>query len=142
MIDVLEMYSEAQSLTGTAASTDHKDNLLARQFGIGTPLEWIVSTDVASDDTTGNETYVATFQTASDDAFTSPVTHATITITGGDAVNTVYRQTLPQDTTYLRYSRVYYTLGGTTPSVTLTSYVMPLGAVPARYEYASAYTVA
>jgi hypothetical protein len=120
-IDKLLEFSDSQALTATAVSTNVVNLSQDRDIGPGTPLWWVVGVEVALDGTTGDETYVATLQTDDNPSFTSPTTIATITLTRGDAVGTRYFQSLPSANE--QYLRVNYTLGGTTPLGTVSSFI-------------------
>jgi len=128
LIDAQEQFSNAQALTATVASTNVVDLGVDGDvgFGIGEPMDIVIQLDVAADDTTGNETYTAALQTDDDSAFGSAVQiGGTVTIAAGDVAGTRYFIPIPAAKEMDRYVRVYYTLGGTTPTVTVTSYLMP-----------------
>ncbi len=141
ILDAQNRYSNAQALTATAVSTDVIDHGSDRDLGIGEPMALMINTTVAPDAGTGDETYVATLQTATDEAFSSPVTLATITIDRDDAVNRIYAAGVPADTTFLRFTRVNYTLGGTTPTVTLDAHLLPQSGIENFRDYPDNVTI-
>jgi hypothetical protein len=122
IMDALLEFSDAQALTATAVSTNVIDLSADRDIGTGRALYWVISVDVALDGTTGDETYVATLQTDDNAAFSSGTTIATITMTRGAASGTRYWAGIPSANE--RYLRVTYTLGGTTPTATVSSFLL------------------
>ena len=116
----LEM-SSAQALTATAASTNYIDLTVDRDIGVGSMMYWVVHVVVAADDTTGDETYVAALETDDNTSFSSVTQLASFTIPRGTAAGTKYWIGFPNNNE--RYIRTNYTLGGTTPTVTLDSYL-------------------
>lgn len=120
-IDKLLEFSDSQALTATAVSTNVVDLTTDRDIGPGSPIWWVVNVEVALDGTTGDETYVVTLQTDDNAAFSSATTIATITMTRGDAVGKRYFVGIPSENE--RYLRVNYTLGGTTPTGTVSSWI-------------------
>ncbi len=140
-IDSQNQFSDAQALTATAASTNLIDLGIDGNLGIGEVMAVVVGVDVAADDTNSDETYSVAIQTDDNSSFSSATTLGTITITRGDAAGTRKVFLLPKDTDMERYIRLNYTLGGTTPSVTVTSFLVPADFVNATVDYASGYTV-
>lgn len=125
-LDGQNLYSDAQALTATAASTNLIDHGSDRDLGIGEPLVAVIVVDVALDDTNADETYSAVVQTDDNSSFSSAATVATFpTMTRGDAAGTRYVVPIPPDTLMEQYSRINYTLGGTTPSGTVTAFLIP-----------------
>lgn len=142
ILDAQLQFSDAQALTSTAASTNLIDLGIDRNIGIGEEMAVLLVVDVAADAANSDETYVAAIQADDNASFSSAVTVASITITRGDAAGTKYAAILPKDLTTERYMRVNYTLGGTSPSVTVTSFLVPANNIDAADAYyASGYTV-
>jgi hypothetical protein len=145
-VDREEQFSDAQALTGTAASTDLID-LGPRQgdqsvaFGVGTQMVVVIQLTVAADDANADETYVADLETDSTAAFSSATTLGTVTITRGDAAGTRYYIHVPLATTTERFIRLNYTLGGTTPSVTLDAWLAPAHSVQNDEYYENNSTI-
>ncbi len=141
-IDKLLLMSNAQALTATAASTDVIDLKNGENnLGIGTPMSVVITLDVAADDTTGDETYVAALETDSTSAFSSAATLGSVTITRGDVAGTKYVIALPADTNCEQYVRLNYTLGGTTPTVTVTAMMMPSCMIQNDVTYPGGFVV-
>lgn len=140
-VDSLLLLSDAQALTATAASTNVVDFSLDRNVGVGEPMCVVISLDVAADDADGNETYVAALQADDNDSFSSAVEIGSATITRGDVAGSKYVIVIPPDGRDEQYLRLNFTLGGTTPSVTVTAFVQPVNMLQNDYYYANGYTV-
>lgn len=119
-VDNLLEVSDAQALTASAASTDVIDLGSDRDIAPGRQIYLVVTLDVASDGTTGDETYTAAIQTDDNSGFSSATTLATVTIPRSSAAGTMFVIPVPYGNE--RYLRAYYTLGGTTPTVTLSAH--------------------
>lgn len=143
IFDILNTYSDAQALTATAASTNIIDHGSDRNMGIGTPLSVLVVVDVALDNTTTDETYTVTVQTDDNASFSSPTTVvAATTLAAGSAAGTKFVIAIPQNSVFERYSRLSYTLGGTTPTGTVTAMLVPSEFIQNEVYYPRGYTVA
>lgn len=126
ILDAQTTLSDFQALSATGASTNLIDFTKVRNLGVGEPLALVLTLDVAADATDGNETYTAQLQTDTTAAFGSPVAVGpVITITRGDAAGKKYTILLPNDASIKQFLRLNFTLGGTTPSVTLTAEIVP-----------------
>lgn len=141
IFDAYNLYSDAQALTATAASTNLIDHGSDRNIGVGEGMVVMLSLDVAADAGSSNETYVVALETDDNSSFSSAVTVGSATITRGDAAGTVYYIPLPPSTSMEQYSRLNYTLGGTTPSVTVTARLIPSKFVQNNQYYAKGYTI-
>lgn len=139
ILDAQLTYSDAQALAATAASTNVIDHGSARALGVGEPLAVVITTDVALAGTT--PTLVIALQTDSVVGFGSLTTVATTQSYSAFAIGTRIAMTLPADRTVKRFTRLNYTLGGTTPTVTLTASLVPLKDVQAENVFAGAFTV-
>jgi hypothetical protein len=116
IIDDQHLYSSAQALTGTAASTNLIDHKADRDMGIGTPLAVLITLDVAA---AAGGSYAVALQTDDNSGFSSATTIGSATITSGDAAGTRYIIQVPPSTTFERYTRLNYTVtGGCTATVT------------------------
>jgi hypothetical protein len=145
ILDSLLTLSDAQALTGTAVSTNVADLSVGapqpRQIGEGEPLGILFTVDVAADVADGNETYQFEIQT--DDASNFP-SQATI------AVRAIPRATLVAGYTFVlpipmeaveQFIRANYTLGGTTPTITVTAQIQPLSMLARFVAYNDAITI-
>lgn len=119
--DTRLLLDNAHAYTATAASSDYINLGSDRDIGPGKTLFFCVQVDVASDGTTGDETYSVALQTDDNSSFSSATDIATITIPRGTAAGTRYVIGFPFANE--QYVRTYSTLAGTTPTVTLTSWI-------------------
>lgn len=125
LTDYQATLSNDQALTATASSTNTYDSSAAYDISRGEPLGVMVTVSVAADTGDADETYSFAVVTDDSAAFSTPTTLASLTVPGaslavGDKV------ILPFHTGMEQFTRVEYTLGGTTPSVTVTSELKPL----------------
>lgn len=142
IIDRENMYSNAQPLTGSAVSTDLIDHKSDRDLGIGEPMALVIVPRNSPDGTTGDETYAAQLQTDDNSGFASPTSIGpSISIPRSSAAGLKYAIYLPPDTTLERYTRVNYTLGGTTPIVTVDAWLTTWRAIQNDAYYADAITI-
>ena len=138
LIDGEEQYSDAQALTATEVSTNVIDHGVDGDIGLGVgePVDVVIQTDVLADDTDGDETYTVTLQTDDDSAFGSPTQiGGTLTIARGTLAGVRFFIPLPPLKEFKRHSRLNYTLGGTSPSITLTAMLMLRRFVQNEAEY-------
>ena len=122
ILDSLLKFSDAQALTATADSTNVIDLSNDRDIGIGEPMGIVITVGVTADITTG--------------AIIGDVTVASASLTAGDKV------VIPLGHSNERYLQVLYTLGGTTPSVTVDAFLQPLSMIDGTVTYASGYSIA
>ncbi len=121
LIDSRLEFSVAQALTATAVSTNVVDLGQERKIGPGRSMWVVVAPVVAADDASGNETYQIDVQTDTVENFASPTVIASVTPSADLAAGS--RVVIGVPYTNQRYLRLNYTLGGTTPSVTVTSFL-------------------
>lgn len=139
-IDAQNLFSDSQALTATAASTNLIDLGVDRDIGVGEPLAVVLTVEVAADATTGNETYQVDVETDDNSSFSSASVIARRIPTAAElALGTV--MVIPLPNTNERYLRLNYTLGGTTPSVTLTAHLAPLSMVQNNRTYADGFSI-
>ena len=141
-LDKLDKLSADQAITVTAISGNVID-LGAASSGLpdGVPLELVVIVKVAADATTGDETYAFSADTSAVVGLTTPtqlgyraIPRALLTL------GSKHHIPLAQDVAMLRYLGVNYTLGGTTPTITVDAYIQPVGMaadVPKHYAIGS-----
>lgn len=141
IMDAQHLFSDSQALTSSGASTNVIDLGADRNIGMGEPMCVMISLDVAADGGNSDETYTAAIQTDDNSGFSSATTLETLTITRGDAAGTKYFHVFKPDSLVEQYLRINYTLGGTTPSVTLTAHLVPLSFVEKYVSYADGFTI-
>ena len=141
ILDKLLQLSDSQALTTTAVSTNVIDLGEDRNIGIGTSMSILVCLEAAADDADGDETYSAVLQTATDEAFTSPVEVISRAIPAGAAVGSKYVLPLPADLGADRFLRLNFVLGGTTPGVTVSAYLVPTDHIQNMVYYKDNITI-
>jgi hypothetical protein len=124
IVDAQTVLSDAQALTGTSAviSTNIYDGSSDRNLGTGEALSVVITFDVGLAGT--SPTWLVALQTATDAAFTTPVTMFTSqTFSGAAALpaGKILRYLIPQLDEQLQYFRLSYTMGGTSPTSTVTA---------------------
>jgi len=140
-IDAQALFSDAQALTASAASTNLIDFGADRNIGIGEPMCAVIVLDVAADGTTGDETYSVGLEVDDNSSFSSATSIGTATITRSDAAGSRYVIAVPPSLSAERYMRLYYTLGGTTPTATVTSFLIPMNMLQNYVSYADGFTI-
>lgn len=147
IIDALGTLSDAQALTVTAASTNIMDFGSDRDMGRGQAICVIFTIDVAAAGTT--PTFEFTLQTDDNAGFSSPKN--VVTKLFGALPSTPFAEltqgskwilAMPADTSAERYLRVNYTLGGTSPTLTVTAQVQPLRLTQQEAIFPSGYVAA
>jgi len=141
IIDNLLSYSDAQALTGTAVSTNVLDHSQDRDIGIGTPMCVCITVDVAAGGTT--PTLSVTLQTDSVVGFGSAVNVISTQVFAAAALVAGARFALPvpPDLNMNRFSRLNYTMTGTSPTITVTAELIPQSQMQAEAVAASGFTV-
>lgn len=145
IIDALGLVSDAQAVTADAVSTNTVDlsNVTPkRRIGDGEVLGFAMVVDVAADSTTGDETY--TFEVLEDDAadLGSPTVIASFTIAAGLlTAGSHWFFAIPPGKPTLRYIGMNYNVGGTSPSITVTTWLTLSSMVDKSYTYAKGYTI-
>jgi hypothetical protein len=141
ILDAQNRFSDAQALTATAASTDEIDLSVDRDIGIGEPMGVVITVGVAADFTTTDETYQFDVRTDSAaDMSVSPEVIASRVILATDlTAGSIH--VLPLPNVNERYIDVNYTLGGTTPTVTVSAYLQPLSMIDGYRTYANSYSI-
>lgn len=120
IIDKNLEFSDAQALTADAASTNVIDLGADRDIGPGEEMKIAVTLDVAMGGT--SPTMAVQVQTDDNASFSSATTVLTSrTISSGAAGDAL---TLGLPDTNERYVRLYYDLGGTSPTVTVSASVV------------------
>jgi hypothetical protein len=142
LLDAQLQFSAAQALTATAVSTNVIDLGAVRQIGVGEPLSILVCVIVAADFTTANETYQIDIQTDDNSAFSSATTLSSTILTAAQLTLGAVRAIAVPRYNMERYLRLNYTLGGTTPTVTLSTWLQPTGMISELpTQYADAITI-
>lgn len=141
-IDAQLLFSDAQAVTADAGSTNVVDLGVARNLFEGEPLAVVLQVDVAADGTTTDETYEFQIETDDNASFSSAtdllahsIGYASLT------AGSVHVLPIPVSAAVERYIRVYYNVGGTTPTITVTAFLQPLSMVQKYKSYADNITI-
>lgn len=142
-LDSTLQFSDAQALSsvGSTISTNAIDLTDSREIGIGEPMALLVVITVAADFATTDETYQFVLQTDSTDSFSSPTTVVDSGAINGDLLTAGKRVVLPMGFTNDQFLRVNNVLAGTTPLVTIDSFLQPLNMIDGDVIYPNAYTI-
>jgi len=132
--------SASQAVTADALSTDVLDlAVAARALGNGEPLAILVNVEVAADFTTGDETYEFKIQTDDASNFPSATDVAAYTKTAAQlAAGTNHILPLPAGISFERYLALYFNVGGTSPSVTVSAWLIRQADAEKYKAYANA----
>ncbi len=140
VIDALLLFSSAQALTETADATNVIDLKAAGMLGSGKPLQVVIKVDVAADGTTTDETYTFSVTTDDNASLNSDTTIATKTIGYASlTANSLHTIDIPENVATEQYLGLVYTLGGTSPSVTVTAWLAEKGSVPSLHKFPNGY---
>jgi hypothetical protein len=140
-VDAQTLLSDAQALTATAVSTNTYDTDSAtNDVGPGEVLVVMFTVDVAADATTGDETYAFNVIESAAANLGSATVLNTRTIARATLV-AGYKFALAIPSKVLRYLGASYTLGGTTPTITVTAWITAMDLVQAEKYYPDAITV-
>lgn len=155
-IDAQCQLSSAQAITADAVSTNAYD-LGALPTGtangsrvdpsIGEPMGIVIVVTVAADSTTGDETYAFEAIQSTVTALTSPDVLVRVPFTaaqaaaGALAAGTVIVVPLPSGSITKEFIGLNYDVGGTTPTITVSSWLAPLSEIQKQKFYTSAIVV-
>ena len=123
--DIQATLSDEQALTATAASTNTFDAGANYDWSRGEPMCVLFTVVTAASTNDGNETYSFGVQTDDNSSFSSAVTLGTKAV-AGSLLTAGAQVVVPFAEGAEQYTRAQYTLGGTTPSITVTAEVKPL----------------
>ena len=147
IIDAQTLLSDAQALTsGTTASSNTYDSLLAgNNIPAGEPLAVNLTVDVAASTANGNETYqIQVIQSANSDLSSPDVIVETTTAFITRAVLVQGKRLtipIPPNMKTKRYLGVQYVLGGTSPTITVTTEIIPLKFAQNEQVYPANYKI-
>lgn len=140
-IDKQLLVSEAQAVSADAYATNVIDlSVAGRNIAAGEQMAFVVFVDVAADAADGDETYEFQIHESAAENMGSPTTLSTTAVARATLI-AGYKVILPVPPTSLRYLSVYYNVGGTTPTITVTTALMPLSMVDQYKSYANNYTI-
>ena len=130
IIDAQNLFSSTQVLgSGATVSTNLIDLSSDRNIGIGEPIAVVINILVAADFADADETYQFDVETDDNSGFSSANVIVTRSFTNADSADLGSGDRivlpLPNDLTAEQFLRLNYTLGGTTPSITVTAHLQP-----------------
>tara|TARA_R110000851_G_scaffold88070_9_gene192202 strand:+ start:455 stop:883 length:429 start_codon:yes stop_codon:yes gene_type:complete len=140
ILDSLLKFSDAQALTATADSTNVIDLGLDRDIGIGEPMAVVITVGVSADVADADETYQFQLETDDNAAMSSSTVIGDVTVAGANLV-AGDKVVIPIGHSNERYLQVLYTLGGTSPSVTVDAFLQPFSMIDGTVTYASGYSI-
>lgn len=126
-VDALLLVSDAQALSATGFSTNTIDLSSvspARDIAVGEQMGWGITVDVAADTSSGDETYTFQAVQSANANLSSPDVLAQIAIARATLVAGYgFFLPYPEGQITKRYIGLQYTLGGTTPTITVTAFL-------------------
>ena len=154
-IDAQNLFSDSQAVTTDAVGTNVIDLTMDRSIGNGEPLAVVFTVEVAADQTTGDEDYTFDVEYASDAAQTTarkligrrafesgtptaPAMDADLLVAGFQFAIPIPPTTLAESE---RYLGIRYDTTGTTPTLTVSAYVLPMSMIQASVLYPKGYTI-
>lgn len=143
-IDAQLLFSDAQAVTADARSTNVVDLGVGRTLFDGEPLAVVVVIDVGADYTTTDETYAFQVRTDDNSSMSSPTVVSTTTISAASqGLAAGKRVVLPIaiGVNIERFLELYYDVGGTTPSLTVTAFLQPLSMIDKFRTYPDNVTI-
>lgn len=143
ILDAQARFADAQALTASGASTNVIDlGVTSSRLGDGEPMAVLIHLDATADDANADETYSAQLEMDSADSFGSPANlGGAQSIPRGTVAGSVFVLPIPVATDVERYVRLFLTLGGTTPSISISAYLVPQSFIDKRKDYPIGYTV-
>lgn len=154
-LDAQAMFSDAQAVTADAVGTNVYDQLVDKSLGNGEPMCVMFQVDVAADQTTGDEDYAFHVEYASDAAQTTgrqligyrnfesgtpaaPFQDADLLVAGFRFYIVIPPTILTESE---RYLGVRYDVTGTTPTITVSAWLIPLNLAEQYNAYPDALTI-
>lgn len=142
IIDAQNLFSDKQDIAAPGVSENVIDTIVDGNLGVGEPMAVVVVFPQGTDDTDGDEVYGVTLQASSDEAFSSPSDIASKSIPSGLDAGSKIVFGVPADDSGDRYYRLSYAASGTTPSMQVSSFLIPQSMVQNDYKFASGFSVA
>ncbi len=140
VLDANLQFSDSQALTVDADSTNYYNASSDRDIGVGEPMAVVVYAESAFGGTT--PTIAVSVETDDNTSFSSGTilttsqayTPATLAAANDKIV-------IPLPMTNEQYIQLNYDMEGTSPTLTVSAYLMPLSMVENRREYPNNYTI-
>lgn len=151
IVDAQLQFSAAQALTGTAVSTNIIDlagtapgpggGATERRIGTGEPMAIVVFVTVAAGGTT--PTLQVVLQSDDNSAFSSPATVASSEVFAAAQLTAGAKLVLPipPGKATEKFIRLNYVMTGTSPTVTVTAYLVPMSDLQQEQTYPKNFTI-
>ena len=155
ILDAENQFSDSQAVTATAVGTNVIDLSQDRSIGNGEAMTVMFSVEVAADQTTGDEDYTFDVEYASDAAQTTgrqligrrifesgtptaPAQDADLLVAGFKFFIDVPATKLSESEQFIG---IRYVTAGTSPSITVSAYLMPKSFADATNDYADGFNI-
>jgi len=140
VLDKNEQFSDSQALTATADSTNYRDNTIDRDMGAGEPMAAIIYVETVLGGTS-SPTIAVSIETDDNTSFSSGRVIATSKAYTVAEVDDGVEIVVPMPMTNERYLQLIYTLTGTSPTATVSSYFLPMSSAEVQRYYPNNYTI-
>lgn len=155
ILDSQLKFSDSQAVTADAVGTNVVDLSVARSIGSGEPMAVMFVVEVAADQTTGDEDYTFDVEYATNAAQTTgrqlmgrrifesgtptaPAQNADLLVAGFKFYVALPPVTVGESAAFIG---IRYDVTGTTPTITCSSYLIPLSMVDSYADYANGYDI-
>jgi hypothetical protein len=155
IIDAQNLFSDAQAVTADAVGTNVIDLSQNRAIGSGEPMAVCFQVDVAADQTTGDEDYTFDVEVATNAAQTTgrqllgrrvfesgtpaaPAQDADLLVAGFKFYIALPPIQLSESAQFLG---IRYDVAGTTPTITVTAFLIPMSMVDNWIAFPDAITI-
>lgn len=155
LLDAEGRFSNAQAVTSSAVGSNVVSLVQARAIGNGEPIAVLFCVDVAADQTTGDEDYTFDVEASSAAAQnanvkllgrrvfesgtpTAPAEDADLLVAGFKFAIVIPPIGASEDEIYLG---IRYVTAGTSPTITMSAYLVPLSCIDASLQYPDGFLV-
>ncbi len=155
ILDSQTKFSDSQAVTADAVGTNVIDLSAARSIGTGEAMCVMFIVEVAADQGTGDEAYTFDVEFATNAAQstgrqlisrrvfeagtpTAPAQNADLLVAGFKFFAPIPPVSADEDEQYIG---IRYDVGGTTPTITCSAYLVPQSSVDSYVDYANGYTI-
>lgn len=154
-LDAENQFSDSQAVTADATGTNVIDLSQDRSIGNGEAMAAVFYVEVAADQGTGDESYTFEVEYSSDAAQTTdrqlmgrrifeagtptaPAQNADLLVAGFKVIIPIPPTELSESEQFIG---IRYDVGGTTPSITCSAYLMPMSTVDQYNDYVDGFTI-
>lgn len=140
VLDKNLQFSDSQALTVTADSTNHYDATTDRDIGPGEPLAMVIYFETVLGGTS-TPTIKIGIETDDNNSFSSGTVISESQVVAAADIAVGDKVVIPLPMENERFIQLIYTLTGTSPTMTLSSYLMPLSSVTNQRYLPNNYTI-